>query len=903
MALGGYDGSIKIDTKIDNSGFEKGNREQTASLKSQAAKRAAIYRKEGMSQSEAMKKAWSEIERTAKETNSKISSNSKKTSTKIQNNIGTSLGVISNSLKNLAGAVGIAFGIGALVKFGKEALNIASDLQEVENVVNVSFGNMKEMVEDFADTALEKFGMTELQAKKTASTYMAMNKGMGLNGEKAAQMAIDAAGRTGDIASFFNKTQEEADTMMKSIWTGETESLKQIGVVMTENNLNMFAMQKGLGKTTQQMTQQEQVMLRYQYVMEQTSLAAGDFERTSDSWANQTRVLTGRWKEFLGIMGTGLIQMLTPAVKFLNSLMDSLIKFANIFSEVTAKIFGKQELSQGAGSASGAISDAASSANDYAEATDKAKKANEGFLTGLDNITKMSDSSAGGSTFPSQGGSNVSIPELSGEVGGDVQLSPSLQQVIDTISSFVDKLKRDVEPVKKSLQNLASALEPMQDFVFTSLFDFYDRFLKPVGEWVLGEGLPKFIDATANGLGNIDWERINASLQTLWDKLAPFSVSVGDGLLWFYEEVLVPLGTWVLNNAVPTFLDLLSGALSILKPVLDIAKEALQWLWEDFLQPIALWTGGVVASVLQDIADGLTKIGSWIEEHKEGIIDFLTVFSSILAALAIKWGISTAAASAGTIAMGAWNAIVAIGTAATTAFGAVMSFITSPINLVVIAIGALIGIIILCVKHWDEIKAAASKAWEWIKETWNKAADWFNETVVLPIQKFFSGLWEGIKNSFITAFNFIKDALKGYVNGWIFILESFINFFIKGINSLLGMLNKINITAPDWLPIVGGKTFGFNIKSIPTISIPRLATGAVIPPNAEFAAILGDQKKGRNLEAPEGLIRQIVKEESGSGDITVIVQMPDGEEKEVFSTKKINKKNRISGKIIVPVGV
>lgn len=837
MALGGYDGSIKIDTKIDAKNFNTG-----------------------------IKK-------------------------------------ITGSLKNLAGAVGVAFGISALVKFGKEALNIASDLQEVENVVDVSFGNMKEKVEDFADTALEKFGMTELQAKKTASTYMAMNKGMGLDGEKAAQMAIDAAGRTGDIASFYNMKQEEADTLMKSIWTGETESLKRIGVVMTETNLNLFAMQKGLGKTTQQMTQQEQVMLRYQYVMEQTRLAAGDFERTSDSWANQTRVLTGRLQQFLGIMGTGLIQMLTPAVKFLNSLMDSLIKFANVFSEVTAKIFGKQELSQGAGSASGAIGDAASSTNDYAEAADKAKKANDGFLTGLDNITKMNDSNADGSAFPSQEGSNVSIPELSGEIGSDVKLSPSLQQVIDTISSFVDKLKEDIEPVKMSLQNLASALEPMQDFVFTALFDFYDRFLKPVGEWVLGEGLPGFIDATANGLGSIDWEHTNSSLQTLWDKLAPFSVSVGDGLLWFYEKVLVPLGTWVLNNAVPTFLDLISGALSILKPILDIAKEALQWLWEDFLQPIALWTGGKVVSVLQDIADGLTKIGSWIEEHKDGIIDFLTVFGSILAALAIKWGISTIAASAGTIAIGAWNAIVAIGTAATAAFGAVMSFITSPINLVVIAIGALIGIIILCVKHWDEIKEAASKAWDWIKETWNKAADWFNETVVLPIQKFFSGLCEGIKNSFITAFNFIEKALKGYVNGWIFILESFINFFIKGINSLTGMLNKINITAPDWLPIVGGKTFGFNIKSIPTISIPRLATGAVIPPNAEFAAILGDQKKGRNLEAPESLIRQIVKEESGNGDITIIVQMPDGEEKEVFSTKKINKKNRISGKIIVPVGV
>lgn len=839
MALGGYDGSIRIDTSLDAKNFNTG-----------------------------IKK-------------------------------------ITGSLKNLAGAVGIAFGIGALVKFGKEALNIASDLQEVENVVNVSFGNMKEMVEDFADTALEKFGMTELQAKKTASTYMAMNKGMGLNGEKAAQMAIDAAARTGDIASFFNKTQEEADTMMKSIWTGETESLKQIGVVMTENNLNMFAMQKGLGKTTQQMTQQEQVMLRYQYVMEQTSLAAGDFERTSDSWANQTRVLTGRWKEFLGIMGTGLIQMLTPAVKFLNSLMDSLIKFANIFSEVTAKIFGKQELSQGAGSASGAISDAASSANDYAEAADKAKKANEGFLTGLDNITKMSDSSASSSAAlpPSQ---NVGggINSGSGTVGEDIQISPNLQKILD----IFDKLSSvNLNPAKNALDDLRAALEP-------------------------------------------------------------FNTAVGAGLEWFMNNILVPLSKWVVEDAVPAFLNLLSGAIVFLTSVITIGKADIQWLWDNFLQPIAQWTGGIIVSVLNTLSEVLTKIGNWMLEHQSivngitiaiiaffaawdlvllmstiqqlggmGIAfgklvdainlatlakikdkaetialnllyakDFVVSIASSTTALikqAAQWAATTVVKVADTAATWASQAATVAATAATWLFNTALAVLTSPITLVIAAIGALIGIIILCVKHWDEIKAAASKAWEWIKETWNKAADWFNETVVLPIQKFFSGLWEGIKNSFITAFNFIKDALKGYVNGWIFILESFINFFIKGINSLLGMLNKINITAPDWLPIVGGKTFGFNIKSIPTISIPRLATGAVIPPNAEFAAILGDQKKGRNLEAPEGLIRQIVKEESGSGDITIIVQMPDGEEKEVFSTKKINKKNRISGKIIVPVGV
>ena len=187
-----------------------------------------------------------------------------------------------------------AFGTKALVSFGKEAVSLASDLQEVQNVVDTAFGGMSSQVEAWSKTTIEKFGMSELAAKQTASTYMAMSKGLGLAGQQAANMAMQAAERTGDIASFYNMSQSEADTLIKSIWTGETESLKRIGVVMTQTNLDAYALANGFGKTTDAMTQAEQVQLRYKYVMEQTNLAAGDFQKTSGSWANQTRILSER---------------------------------------------------------------------------------------------------------------------------------------------------------------------------------------------------------------------------------------------------------------------------------------------------------------------------------------------------------------------------------------------------------------------------------------------------------------------------------------------------------------------------------------------------------------------------------------------------------------------------------
>lgn len=162
--------------------------------------------------------------------------------------------------------------------------------------------------------------------------------------------------------------------------------------------------------------------------------------------------------------------------------------------------------------------------------------------------------------------------------------------------------------------------------------------------------------------------------------------------------------------------------------------------------------------------------------------------------------------------------------------------------------------------------------------------------------------WNGIKDIFGGIFDSVKSTFTGVIN----VIIDAINFlFKKGtnvINKVINGLNRIHFTIPDWVPALGGKSLGFNISTLTEYQIPRLATGAVIPPNAEFAAILGDQKHGRNLEAPESLIRKIVKEESGA-QLTVILQMPDGSQKTVFDTKAIKKTNRQSGKIIIPVEV
>lgn len=203
---------------------------------------------------------------------------------------------MASAAKKLTGIIAGAFAVHKIVQFGKEAIQLGSDVAEVQNVVDVAFGEMSYKVEEFASSAIQNFGMSTLAAKKTASTYMAMAKNMGLSMDAASDMAITLAGLTGDVASFYNISQDLADIKLKSVFTGETETLKDLGIVMTQANLEAYALNQGITRSIKSMSQAELVTLRYNFVLDQLAMASGDFVRTQDSWANQTRILSMQWR-------------------------------------------------------------------------------------------------------------------------------------------------------------------------------------------------------------------------------------------------------------------------------------------------------------------------------------------------------------------------------------------------------------------------------------------------------------------------------------------------------------------------------------------------------------------------------------------------------------------------------
>ncbi len=230
-----------------------------------------------------------------------------------------------------------------IVALGAGAVKLASDFEESLNKVNVSFGESSKEVQAFAKTTLKSFGIAEGSALEMASLFGDMGTSMGLTQQQASGMSTSLVGLAGDLSSFKNIRLDIAQTALASIFTGETESLKKLGIVMTEANLKQFALEQGITKTIKQMTQAEKVQLRYNFVISKSQNALGDYARTSDGVANSTRNLQESVKELgeqfgkeLLPIASDVIRVLTNVVTKIGSMSDENKKLAINIALVTA---------------------------------------------------------------------------------------------------------------------------------------------------------------------------------------------------------------------------------------------------------------------------------------------------------------------------------------------------------------------------------------------------------------------------------------------------------------------------------------------------------------------------------------------------------------------------------------
>lgn len=573
---------------------------------------------------------------------------------------------IKGTAKKAGMALAAAFSVKKIVDFSKQCLELGSDLAEVQNVVDVTFPSMTSQVDKFAQNAVKNFGLSETMAKRFTGTYGAMAKAFGFSEQQAYDMGTALTGLAGDVASFYNLSQDEAYTKLKSVFTGETESLKDLGVVMTQTALDSYALANGFGKTTSQMSEAEKVALRFQFVSEQLSAAQGDFSRTSDSWANQVRILKLQFDSFKASIGQGLINVFTPVIKVVNLLIGKLVTLANAFKSFTELLTGNKSsgasqissMGDAATSAGNGMDDAAQSADNMTDSTNKAgnaaKKTAKAMrsLMGFDKINKLdsktdSSSSTTGSGTPSTDFGSLAqgdtvIDKTDKKMQGLINRCKELESLFKKgfqigfgdSNKKIDSINASIKNIGKNLKEIftdpavVSAANKCADSIalaFGKITGSFARIGLTIADNLIG-GVDKYLEKSK--------DYIKKNLISIFDVTGEIADLSGDFMVAIadiFDVFSSDDAKGITADIIGIFADGYLGAITVsLKFVRDLAKiivvpvtqnvDKIKTAFENILAPIRI----VLDTIHQSVKDTFTKINAVYDEHIAPFFDSIS---------------------------------------------------------------------------------------------------------------------------------------------------------------------------------------------------------------------------------------------------------------------------------------
>ena len=896
----------------------------------------------------------------------------------------------TNAGKMLAGA----FAVGKLISFGKECVELGSNLAEVQNVVDTVFPTMNKQIDSFAKNAAAQFGLSETMAKNFTGTFGAMGKAFGFSEGQAYDMATALTGLAGDVASFYNMSQDEAYTKLKSVFTGETESLKSLGVVMTQTALDAFAMANGFGKTTKSMSEAEKVALRFKFVQDQLSAAQGDFMRTSDGWANQVRILSLQFDSLKAAIGSGLIAVLSPVVRMLNILIGRILTaisaLRSFFSMLggTAKLAinpkgvtaGTDAVAKSADKASGALGGAGGAAK-------KAAKDIKSATTGIDELNILPDQSdsSGGGGGGEGGGGGADLPMESFDTGameaGTAKIDEHLKGIVNKFNelknlfmsgfweglgdlSVLNSIGSHIEGIGKSLKGIFTSPE-----VLSAANTFADKVVVSLGK-IAGAGLSISFSFADFLVGSIDTylnqnsERIKSGIVKMFDIEGSivdiqtnFITALADIFTVFRGDNFKQIGADLISIFANTFGTILIVSESVFRDILYVVLTPITELKDRAIDTLNNLSVPVV-QIFNDLADVFHMFGDTIVRIYDGSIHplfttlrdaitdigsvFLNAFNTYILPIVQKAADKFTAFKDDVLAplmpkaeevfskisecvQTVWHviepfvlwfvetAVQQIGNAlniAVSAFFAFLSGVGTVIDGVLTALGGLMDFIIGVFtgdwdRAWNGIKAIFDTIWKAIKgilepvlktihailsgalehtkKTWESAwkaiSDFFKKifdgikvalnekmeavktgisTALDRVKENWEKLWTGMKTFVVDCFTGIWNGIKGTINTILSGVEKMANGVINAINGMINALNSISFDIPDWVPEIGGNSFGLHIPTIHNISIPKLAEGGFVKANTPQLAMIGDNRHYGEIVAPENKLEELL---------------------------------------------
>jgi hypothetical protein len=815
-------------------------------------------------------------------------------------NINSSVSQLSGKLGALKTKIATAFSVAAIVAFGKKALETAASVKAANSAMSQTFGELEGAASAAITRVADESSILETRLKSIATEIYAFAKTSGMDSASALGIMKEALQVAADSAAYYDRSLEDTSETLKSFLKGNYANDAALGLSATEYTRNAAAM-KLYGKSFQNLSEAQKQLTLLQMVKDANDLsgATGQAAREADGWENVIGNLKEAWKQLIAVIGQPVLKLAIPVVQSMTAALQRMTEVANAAWRALQKIFGWEDAD--------AIQAATKAQQKLTGAVEETADAQKGALAGFDEIQTLSDKTAESATASAGAGADTPVEDLANiadKDGGKIPLEfdtsgietavKAIQTAVERIKAILSSLARWAETtIKPQFGKLFDAITPALPAIQTkvqeafsglsgiasqafagvktnieTMFSNVGSLAAPLGEYFTTQ-LPEFISTGITSIGTILlglFDTFNMIFGDILEAAQPFA----EGLLSTVLPTLTEIGTESVTTVTQVFEDVKDifdsvwseGIAPFFKRLIKYwneAWESVKAAWKEHGAPIFegireafknlteriknLWEG-LLKPVWQNFMDTL----DWLwEQHIKPVWDKILEFVAVLIENATK----------------IYNQVISpiVKWLQETLYPIIVTVINTIWNVVSEVIGFIVDIIGTII---DACKGVADFLTGVFTHDWQQA---------------FDGLQE-ISDSFVNA----GIALfEGAVNIVVDLINGLLEYVVVGINTVIKALNSISFDVPDWVPLVGGKHFGINLSpltapKLPKLSIPRLATGAVIPPNREFLAVLGDQSQGTNIEAPLETIKQAFREalaeSGGSGrQMNVVLQV------------------------------
>ena len=796
---------------------------------------------------------------------------------------GQAQSVFSSAMGKVGKAIGVAFSAAAVVSFGKKCVEVANETQSawvgLSSILNgqkKSFSEANGFIQDYISD-----GLVPLNNAVTAYKNLAA-RGYNTEQIEKTMTALKDAAAFGRQASY-----SYGDAISTA-----TEGLKNENSILVDNagvTKNVAKMwedyAKSIGTTTNALTQQQKIEAEVNGIMEETKWQTGDAAKYATTFAGRVAKLSATFTSLKTEIGNVIIPILNLFIPAIQTALDALLKFLGLLKTAMASIGLEMPDVTSLGGVTAGATEAAEAIDNTGTAAEKAAKKVKKAFASYDEINVLSKSSASdtGTGGSSAGASGVEAATIGGVNSLKDQLSSASAELGTFFDPLADAWQAHGEPIVQSIKN-----------AFNNLKEVGKGVGDVIKNWWQGEGGRSFANTTLELFEKIARaaERVTKSIKYIWD-----------------------------NGGKDTF----NNLVKILGNVGEIIMIVVGYIADLY--------GDLVEGFAPDAAEGLQGVNDKLSAFN-GVLEWLkTDGKPILEGIAYTIGLVGAAWLAYKGIMIAVEVASKAYAAAQAVVNAVMN--ANPIGIIVTLVAALIAVIILCAKHWDELKAAASRAWDGIKAVWATVANWFSVNIIEPIKNFFSNLWAGIMTTFANVKTYFQqkfseawaaikgvfapvgsffsgiwetirskfstigtkvgetmgNAFKTVVNKIISFAERTINGFIRAINRAISLINNIP---------------GVSISPLSELNVPKLAQGGWVAANNPQLAIVGDNTREGEIVSPESKIREQVELALAKAggfaqkvklQLELLIRYPDGR----TIIKTINEAQIAEGRILLEV--